>query len=156
MLLENQKIENENIDEKENLIVEEEITPPKKKRQNKKNNNSNKEEAIKQEKNKVEIDFIEYIAGWKREYKKVFKNSIDGETIIWRRIKRGEYKDILNEVETDEDNKILNKQERIVETSVLYPFNIKEVIEDNAGLATVLSEEILAKSGFALSYTEEL
>ena len=34
--------------------------------------------------------------------------------------------------------------------------DVDTLIDENAGLATVLSEEILAKSGFAISYTEEL
>ena len=44
----------------------------------------------------------------------------------------------------------------MVVAAMLYPFNAEELIEENAGLATVLSEEILARSGFAISYTEEL
>ena len=44
----------------------------------------------------------------------------------------------------------------MVKATVLYPFDVDALVEDNAGLATVLSEEILAKSGFAMSYTEEL
>ncbi len=56
----------------------------------------------------------------------------------------------------DEENRIMTKQEMMVKKAVLYPFNVDELIEENAGIATVLSEEILAKSGFAISYTEEL
>ena len=44
----------------------------------------------------------------------------------------------------------------MVKTAILYPFDVDTLIDENAGLATVLSEEILAKSGFAISYTEEL
>ena len=49
-----------------------------------------------------------------------------------------------------------SKQELMVKAAILYPFNVDALIDENAGLATVLSEEILAKSGFALSYTEEI
>lgn len=149
MILENQNNE-------ENLIeVEEEVVVPKKKRatSKKKQDKPVEEIAVNEE---GEIDLTVYIEKWKKEFKRIFKNDIDGEMIIWRRLKRGEYKSILNDSEEDEDNKILSKQEKMVAAAVLYPFNIEEVIEDNAGLATVLSEEILAKSGFAISYTEEL
>lgn len=102
-----------------------------------------------------EENFEDYIDQWKATYKRIFKNEIHGEVIIWRRLKRGEYKSILK-AEAEEDDRILAKQELMVKTAVLYPFDVDALIDENAGLATVLSEEILAKSGFALSYTEEL
>lgn len=150
MILENQN--NQEILEKEEEVV---VTPKKKRATTKKKDKpvEHQESLVNEE---GELDLTKYIEKWKQEHKRIFKNDIDGETIIWRRLKRGEYKNILNESEEDQDNKILTKQEKMVATAVLYPFNIEEVIEDNAGLATVLSEEILAKSGFAISYTEEL
>lgn len=102
------------------------------------------------------IDYSALITKWKAQHKRIFKNEIDGEIVIWRRLKRGEYKEILNTPAEDEESKIMVKQELMVKTAVLYPFNIDELVEENAGLATVLSEEILAKSGFAISYTEEI
>ena len=102
-----------------------------------------------------DLGYEAYIEKWRAEHKKLFKNEIDGEVIIWRRLKRGEYKEILK-ADTDEDDKILVKQELMVKAAILYPFNVDALIDENAGLATVLSEEILAKSGFALSYTEEI
>lgn len=148
----------ENQNNQENLVQEEEVvvTPKKKRATSTKKKDKPVETPEVSVNEEGELDLTEYIEKWKQEHKRVFKNDIDGETIIWRRLKRGEYKNILNESEEDQDNKILTKQEKMVATAVLYPFNIEEVIEDNAGLATVLSEEILAKSGFAISYTEEL
>lgn len=148
----------ENQNNQENLVQEEEVvvTPKKKRATSTKKKDKPVETPEVSVNEEGELDLTGYIEKWKREYKRIFKNDIDGETIIWRRLKRGEYKNILNESEEDQDNKILTKQEKMVATAVLYPFNIEEVIEDNAGLATVLSEEILAKSGFAISYTEEL
>lgn len=146
----------ENQNNQEELIKEEEVVTPKKKRatSTKKKVDKPVEDVVVNEEG--ELDLTAYIEQWKKEYKRVFKNDIDGDTIIWRRLKRGEYKNILNETEDDQDSKILTKQEKMVAAAVLYPFNIEELIEDNAGLATVLSEEILARSGFAISYTEEL
>lgn len=148
----------ENQNNQENLVQEEEVvvTPKKKRATSTKKKDKPVETPEVSVNEEGELDLTEYIEKWKQEHKRVFKNDIDGETIIWRRLKRGEYKNILNESEEDQENKILTKQEKMVATAVLYPFNIEEVIEDNAGLATVLSEEILAKSGFAISYTEEL
>ena len=48
------------------------------------------------------------------------------------------------------------KQESMVKTVVLFPDNIEELIEEKAGIATVLSDEILDKSGFYLSETESV
>jgi len=147
----------ENQNNQEEIVKEEVVEIPKKKRATAKN--KKKPEEVKEEvsvNEEGEIDLTGYIEKWKKEYKRVFKNDIDGEMIIWRRLKRGEYKNILKEDESDEDSKILTKQEKMVAAAILYPFNVQELIEENAGLATVLSEEILARSGFAISYTEEL
>ena len=104
----------------------------------------------------TEDNFEAYLDTWKAQHKRIFKNEIDGEVIIWRRLKRGEYKEILKADVEEEEDKILTKQELMVKTAILYPFDVDTLIDENAGLATVLSEEILAKSGFAISYTEEL
>lgn len=148
----------ENQNNQENLVQEEEvvITPKKKRATSTKKKDKPVETPEVSVNEEGELDLTEYIEKWKQEHKRVFKNDIDGETIIWRRLKRGEYKNILKETEEDNDSQILTKQEKMVVAAMLYPFNAEELIEENAGLATVLSEEILARSGFAISYTEEL
>lgn len=150
MILENTN----NIEINEEIKAEEEeaVVTPKKKRKNGKKSSTSTAPVVEEKVAEDEIDFEELIGTWKREHKRLFKNEIDGEILIWRRLKRGEYKEILK---ADEDE-LLTKQEMMVKAAVLYPFNVEELIDDNAGLATVLSEEILAKSGFAISYTEEL
>lgn len=155
MLLDNEIKKNEDelveVAEEVETQQEEVVATPKKKRAKRK-----PKTEVPAEVESDELDLTDKIEEWKRVYKRVFKNEIDGEIIIWRRLKRGEYKEILKLEEEDEDNKILTKQERMVKTAMLYPFNADEIISENAGLATVLSEEILARSGFAMSYTEEL
>lgn len=148
----------ENQNNQENLIQEEEVvvTPKKKRATSTKKKDKPVETPEVSVNEEGELDLTEYIEKWKQEHKRVFKNDIDGETIIWRRLKRREYKNILKETEEDNDSQILTKQEKMVVAAMLYPFNAEELIEENAGLATVLSEEILARSGFAISYTEEL
>lgn len=151
----------ENAIKEEELLKEEVVISTKKKRKT-----SKKVEQAPVPENKInedvneltqeELEFKNMIESWRKDYKKIFKNEIDEEIIIWRRLKRGEYKTILNMNFEDEDSKILSKQEEMVKAAVLYPSNIQELIDENAGLATVLSEEILAKSGFAISYTTEI
>lgn len=101
-----------------------------------------------------EKELLNNIESWKREYKKIFKNEVEDNILLWRRMKRSEYKEILKNTDGD----LFAKQEAIVRQCILYP-DINEVnllIEDNAGFATVMSEEILARSGFAISFTEEM
>lgn len=97
------------------------------------------------------------IPEWKAKFGKLYKNLVDGEIYIWKPLRRGEYKELLklNEDAIAEDRYLL-KQEAVVEMAVLFPESIKEVIQEKAGLATVLSEEILSKSGFDISETEAL
>ena len=110
-----------------------------------------------------EITMEERIVEWKKQYKNIYKNTIDGIDIYWRAVKRSEYKDLLNaneDIDTTtaegRELKILAKQESMVKTVVLFPDNIEELIEEKAGIATVLSDEILDKSGFYLSETESV
>jgi hypothetical protein len=94
------------------------------------------------------------IPEWKALYGKVFKNTVDDdEFVIWRPIKRKEYKQLLD---ADEEVEILAKQEAIAKMAILYPANASDLIDSRAGLATVLSEEILKYSGFEISATESL
>lgn len=109
-------------------------------------------ETIKKEK-------ISIIDEWKKTYKRVFKTVIDDEEYIWRRILRKEYSAIMdiNDGETIEE-RIYSRQKEMIKTVVLnIDDNImEERIGDLAGLVTSLSEEVLLKSGFTVSSTEEL
>lgn len=113
-----------------------------------------KKESSKTSKNKLTEEEIEkMIPEWKKQYGKIYKNTIDeNDFVIWRRITRREYKEIM----TLSDMEFFNKQEEVVKTVLLYPSNADELIESIAGLATVLTEDILSKSGFDISETEEL
>lgn len=117
----------------------------------------NEEVATKVPATKKDLSLEEKIAIWKAAHGRIYKNTIDGESIIWRAVKRGEYKQLLkiNE-DLEEEDRLLAKQEATVKMVTLYPENIEELIEQKAGLATVLSDEILAKSGFDISTTEAL
>lgn len=105
----------------------------------------------------VEPSLEENIVLWKKQFGKVYKNELEDEAIIWRAIKRGEYRQLLKvSEELEPEERLLAKQETTVIMATLYPKNIAELIERNAGLATVLSEEILAKSGFDITETQAL
>ena len=100
----------------------------------------------------------------KKKYGKVYKTLISDETIIWRKLKRGEYKDIMNlvvykdEEKLDEEgNQIIEqvfddeatydlRQEEIAKAVILFPG--KDIVEDMAAVADIISTECMIKSGF--------
>ena len=103
---------------------------------------------------------------WKAEYGHVYKTANGKDAIIYRPVRRSEYTqlmldtDISDEDEQDVEKRIErteNRRTKICEVSVLYPENISEVLESQAGLANMLAEEIMAHSGFLpLQESEEL
>lgn len=106
------------------------------------------------------LSFNEKIAYWKAKYKRIFKTEIDKEDYIWRRITRHEYTDIaLNKIDANNSKiDIYEKQYLFCKAAVLYPENIEEVMNDCAGIAPTLADEIIFKSGFGEIYpkTEEV
>lgn len=126
----------------------------------------NTNETIKKEKvtkvNKTALSITEdnlgeLIPEWKAKYGRIYKNIVDGDVFIWKAIRRKEYRELLKmNDDIDADERFLLKQESVVQMATLFPENISSFIESKAGLATVLSEEILARSGFDISETESL
>lgn len=112
-------------------------------------------------KNKKEVvkevnDLATSIEQWKKELGRIYKNKVDDIEIIWRPIRRKEYKELLNISVDENEDALFVRQEKTCLMAVLHPNNIEELMEQKAGLASVLSEEILSKSGFELSATEAL
>ena len=104
-------------------------------------------------------DLKEKINAWKAEHGKIFKTTIDGDEYIWRKLKRKEYVEIMatqENTDKDIDQVIYARQEKIAKMPVLYPDTIEEDLEKNAGLATTLADEVIAKSGFGNFETQEL
>lgn len=115
-----------------------------------------KETVVKGNKIATEESLEKLIPEWKKEFGRLYKNTVDDIEIIWRPIKRREYRELLSISTDGNEDAFFLRQEKTCTMAVLYPNNIVELIEQRAGLASVLSEEILAKSGFDLSETEAL
>lgn len=98
------------------------------------------------------------IQAWKTEHGKIFKTVIDGEEYIWRKLKRKEYVALMSAKYEEEDveARIYTRQEEITKQVVLYPENIEALIIENAGLATTIADEVITRSGFGLTETQEL
>lgn len=99
----------------------------------------------------------EQLDSWKKKYGKIFKNYDDENNVyVWRKIKRSEYVEIMKFKSEDEKDTYYKRQEMMAKKVLLYPENVDEAIDDNAYLATVLSEFIIEKSGFIVNTPEEL
>ena len=101
----------------------------------------------------------------KKKFGKVYKTNLADEFIIWRKLKRSEYKEIMNiqlykdqeikkedgsveiiQVE-DSDATFDLRQEEIAKRVILYP-NAENIVEDMAAVADIISTECMIKSGF--------
>lgn len=95
---------------------------------------------------------------WRKEFKHIYKTQIGDNIFVWKKLKRREYADIISQAYdglTARNIQIIQEEE-ITKVAVLYPKNIVALIEEEAGTATTLSEEIMAKSGFDRVYSSEL
>lgn len=118
---------------------------------------------MKEQEKKVEKLTDAKIKEWKKKWGKIYKTTIGQDEYIWRRLKRKEYVNIISDGYDDEEgsdkelrDRIYRRQEEITKTVVLHPSNIEELIEDNAGLATAIADEVILRSGFDVVETEEL
>ena len=102
----------------------------------------------------------ELLAEFKKRYKKIYKTVlIDGTEIIWRRFNRNEYKELMlnKEMGTNGDERLWAREEECCRMVVLYPCReiLDEIMEDMAGVATILSDDIYEQSGFRVSKRTE-
>ena len=118
-----------------------------------------KNNTVENQANVKELTIEEKIMQWKKIYKKVFSSQIDGTEYIWHRISRKDYNDVMEiNVGDSIEDKIYNRQIEIIKASVLNmdEEEINSKIDELAGLASSLADEILNKSGFSIESTVEL
>ena len=115
-----------------------------------------KENKVKKETTKEKREFkTEDINNWKKDFKKIYKTQIGDNIFIWRKLRRHEYASIKSQTYEDVVTPTMANimmEEDFVKTCVLYPFSdeINEIIEDNAGIASSLSDIIMDRSGFTI------
>lgn len=104
----------------------------------------NKEEVIVPE----DIAFQKKLAELKKKHKRIYMTEIAGEKVLWRPLKRSEYKAVLNmefpEGTSDEDI-VYDRETFIAECVILYPEDASENIALAAEIITTLC---MQKSGF--------
>lgn len=99
----------------------------------------------------------------KKKHGRVYKTILADEVIVWRLLKRSEFKEIMNmaiyndEVVVDKDgnevvNQVINeeatydmRQEEIAKAVIIYP---QGIVEQMAAVADIISTECMLKSGF--------
>jgi len=86
----------------------------------------------------------------KAQYKRLYITEFDDETFIWRVLTRPEYKKIVSM----ENLTVFDREEEICKCCVVYPENY-DFGGSGAGVATLLAEQIMDKSGFSAKKAPE-
>lgn len=87
------------------------------------------------------------VEGWKERYGGfVYFTPFENDVFVWRTLQRPEYREIIR----DQTLMALDREEHFTERCVLYPydFSIEKIKKSRAGIASLLSEMIMDKSGF--------
>lgn len=91
---------------------------------------------------------VSKIDEWKNLYGQVYMTELDDDdTFIWRVLSRREFKEVMKLEEVD----ALYREEKVCEHCIIWPenYSFNEINGGKAGVPTVLSEQIMEKSGFA-------
>ena len=109
------------------------------------------EEEIKEveEMDTEEIAVQKIIDKFKKQYKRIYETDVAGERIIWRPIKRSEYREIMSyeDKELSDREIVYVREEMMAKKVILYP-KTEDIIEEFAGVAEVIADECMYYSGF--------
>ena len=93
----------------------------------------------------------------KKIHKEVYITDIAGLQIIWRKLKRSEYKELMTtKFDDNEELEFLEKQDFVAKKVILYPENVEELLEEYAGVADLIATETMIKTGFGLTNTRAI
>jgi hypothetical protein len=84
---------------------------------------------------------------WKQLYGQIYMTEVtDEDVFIWRVLNRREFKEIMKLENAD----AMYREERICEKCILWPegYIFTKMADGKAGVPTVLSEQVMDKSGF--------
>lgn len=99
---------------------------------------------------------------WKIQYGDIYKTDIGDQTFYWHKMRRKDYVELMTDKEFDgidsTDLRIFLRQEKILKSCVIWPEGdiLDDIIENNAGVATNISDEIMLASGFKSPKTEKI
>lgn len=93
----------------------------------------------------------------KKLYKEVFITTVADQQIVWRKLKRSEYKEAMLKINDDnEDITYYERQDFMAKKVILFPKNVDELLEEYAGIADVIATETMVKTGFGLTRTKSV
>ena len=116
-----------------------------------------KETVEKVEETKViQLSEVELLANQlKEEHGEVFVTNIAGVQIIWRKLKRSEYKEIMStKFDDNDDIQYFERQDAMAKKVILYPENVDRLLEDYAGVSDIIATETMIKTGFGIANTK--
>lgn len=99
---------------------------------------------------------------WKREFGEIYRTDLNDQVYIWHKLRRKDYIEVmsdesLNAIENG-DLRVFMRQEKILRKGVLYPSGeeLEYLIDNNAGVAGNISDEIMLASGFRPVRSEKI
>lgn len=92
----------------------------------------------------------------KKIYKEVFITEVADMQIVWRKLKRSEYKEAMSkQFSENADINYFERQEFMARKVILFPENIDELLEDYAGISDIIATETMVKTGFGITTTKK-
>lgn len=102
----------------------------------------------------------EKIERWHKLYDKIYLSVYDEHEFVWRKIKRREYTEIMNNTPEENIDDVVEFRQYLTLKTCILSLNseqeLDDLIEEYPGLLTSLSSEILKKSGFSKPLTLEI
>ena len=99
---------------------------------------------------------------WKLQYGDLYRTNLNNNSFIWHKVRRKDYIALMTDPEIsaieNQELRIFFRQEKIMKQCVLYPDmeTLENLIENNAGVAGNISDEIMMVSGFRPVSTEQI
>lgn len=85
----------------------------------------------------------------------VFITTVADVEIVWRKLKRSEYKEAMSiKFDENEDINYFERQDFMAKKVILYPENVDSLLEDYAGISDIIATETMVKTGFGIANTK--
>jgi hypothetical protein len=99
---------------------------------------------------------------WKREFGEIYRTDLNDQVYIWHKLRRKDYIEVMSDESLNAidngDLRVFMRQEKILRKGVLYPSGeeLEYLIDNNAGVAGNISDEIMLASGFRPVRSEKI
>lgn len=88
-------------------------------------------------------------------YGDVFITTVADVEVVWRKLKRSEYKEAMSKkFDKNEDINYFERQDFMAKKVILYPENVDALLEDYAGISDIIATETMIKTGFGITNTK--